>query len=113
MPIPSICPRDSNRQAAASRPTQQAHQHRLGLIVKGMGGSDSVGRSLGQQFREPAVAKFASCSFQADLLLPRMSRSISHPFMYLQLKLSGERAHEQRVGIGLSAADPMMEVGHG
>jgi hypothetical protein len=82
------------------------------LIIERVRGGDLVGFPFVHKLDEPTVAELASCGFETDLVGARVSRRIPRAQVEIQLQTAGEILDELLIGIGLGAANAVMEMAH-
>ncbi|HEX6769699.1 MAG TPA: hypothetical protein VF208_10145 [Candidatus Binatia bacterium] len=100
-------------QALPPRPTQQPHQHSLGLIVCGMCRGNLVQSPYPSDFREETIALLPRERLQIAAAGARAKlRQINFSQMKCQAELFSQCANKSRILLGLVAANPVLQMGH-
>ena len=70
-------------------------------------------RRVGSQAIEEGVAQHTRGRFQRELVLARVSGRVTGAAVEFQVEAAGKLAHELLIGIGIGAADFVIEVNNG
>ncbi len=105
--------RKNSSQTQGAGAAQDAHQHGFGLIVERVRRGDLVRFAFVHELEKPTVAQLASAGFETGLAGPRVGGRIARAQVEVQLEAAGQVLDELLVGIGLSAANAVMEMRHG
>jgi 2-C-methyl-D-erythritol 4-phosphate cytidylyltransferase len=104
-----VCRRNA-RQPTRARSSENSHEHGFGLIIQRMCRGDFICLSLLDNTGKPLVAQVPCSRLKTDLVRKRVRRDIIRAGMKLKLERGCQIFHELLVGVGLGAANLVMEV---
>ena len=105
-----VAPRRHRRQSAAARAARQPQDHGLRLIVARMRDRDAVGLDRRERLLEEALPREASGDFDRDAVRLRRRRHVGIADDRGHAEPIGQRAAERRIGVGIRAANVMVEM---
>jgi hypothetical protein len=97
-------------ESAGSGSTEQAEEYGFGLIVTGVGGGNGVETMSGGGALEKLVPGAAAGGFQREMKVRGKDGNILGHDGGVERKLGGEFRDEAGVGIGVRAAQSMVEM---
>ena len=99
-------------QPGGSRPPQEVHENRLGLVVGVMAHGDFVRTHLPGHPRQECVAHAPGRLLESQSVCASQRRYVLLLDGGWQAPFGGECCHEVGVGIGLCPARAVVQVGH-
>jgi ribosomal protein S18 acetylase RimI-like enzyme len=97
-------------QAFGPGAAQEFSKNRLGLVVESVGGGDCIERCCEEKLAKPLVPEAARGFFNRLACLGGCGRNVDAGFVEGDFELRREAADEVEVGIGLGAAEAVMQM---
>ena len=112
---PVLRAREGPRRGHAGEPPHprspaEAEEHRLHLVVRGVGEEDRVGGRLPCPPAEDRVARLAGCSLGRETPPPGQGGAVDPLLPVAEAQRLRQVAHEGRVGVGIGPPEPVVDV---